>query len=232
MRSLRKYNVSIACRFFFYQRVPPPPHPPHPLPGAVQAAEETLRNVVESVIETASGGTSVDGYLTDPLSSRASGYFSEPEARIIDHMMFGMSSPNRDDDGENGDKGGDDSAAAMGYSEVDLSTQFGRDAARGHHIEHSGAAQRHQRRLLELGSSDQSGEQEEEDEEEELKQERPRMLALTSRARLAIRSSIMRTSKAVPSMRFPQMMACGMVFACRAVTANPWCCAAGFVGAR
>lgn len=188
--------------------------------------------MVESVIETASGSTSVSGHPNGPLSSRPPGYFSEPEARIIDHMMFGMSSTNGDGeegDGEEGD--GDGSAAAMEYSEIDLSTQFGRDAARGHHVEHRGAAQQQQQhKMLELGPSARRGGQEQDDEEEQ--QERRRMLALASRARLAIRRSIMRTSKAVPSMRFPQMMACGMVFACRAATSNPWCCAAGFVGAR
>lgn len=52
------------------------------------------------------------------------------------------------------------------------------------------------------------------------------------RARRAIRRSIMRSTRVVPSMRFPQMVACGFVFACRAVTTNPWCGAASFVGAR
>ncbi|CAN0308728.1 unnamed protein product, partial [Laminaria digitata] len=187
---------------------------------------------------------------------RTRDYFSDQEDRILDHMMFGASSPGGEDGGDVSTEAAAAAAAgdgtdAMGFSDGDLSTQFGRDAVRGHHQRYGGDGgggggarddqewetnrgrveggreqqHHHQQQPQQAGSA--SG-----DRQRQQQQRRPRMLALAARARLAIRRSIMRTSKAVPSMRFPQMVACGMVFACRAVTKNPWCGAASFVGAR
>ncbi|CAN0327010.1 unnamed protein product [Ectocarpus sp. 12 AP-2014] len=129
-------------------------------------------------------------------------------------------------DGGGGGGGHVSGGSNMGYSEGDLATHFGRDSRRGHHHHHhdSGRPYAHQQHQWQQGllTGGPGG----------LRHRQPRLLALAARARYAIRLSIMRTSKAVPTMRFPQMVACGMVFACRAVTKNPWCGAASFVGAR
>ncbi|CAM9832439.1 unnamed protein product, partial [Ectocarpus sp. 8 AP-2014] len=193
---------------------------------ATEVAEETIRSVVGSVINPASSGS----------DAQTRGYFSEEEERIIDNMVFGMPSAAGGGsettgavDGGGGGGGGHVSGGSnMGYSEGDLATHFGRDARRGHHHHHhhhdSGRPYGHHQHQWQQGllTSGPGG----------LRHRQPRLLALAARARYAIRLSIMRTSKAVPTMRFPQMVACGMVFACRAVTKNPWCGAASFVGAR
>ncbi|CAM9912967.1 unnamed protein product [Ectocarpus fasciculatus] len=184
---------------------------------ATEAAEETIRLVVGSVIDPASSGS----------GAQTRGYFSEEEERIIDNMVFGTSSAaagGGETTGavDGGGVGGRVSGGSkMGYSEGDLSTHFGRDARRGHHHHH------HHHQWQDLLTSGPGGLR-----QQQQQSRRPRLLALAARARYAIRRSIMRTSKAVPTMRFPQMVACGMVFACRAVTKNPWCGAASFVGAR
>ncbi|CAN0042403.1 unnamed protein product, partial [Hapterophycus canaliculatus] len=214
-----------------------------------QAAEETIRTVVGSVLDTASGADLGGGGGTR-------GYFSDEEDRIVDNMVFGMSSA---DGGEvtvlaGADAGDSAGSVQMGYSEEDLSTHFGRDANRGHHHYpynryggNSGTKDERQRlsehrhnhhhhHLVRQGSLTAAGQAAAGGPSisfrEEQQKRRPRMLALAWRVRLAIRRSIMRSSKAVPTMRFPQMVACGMVFACRAATRNPWCGAASFVGAR
>eukprot|EP00903_Cladosiphon_okamuranus_P015230 g14076.t1 len=200
---------------------------------ATEVAEETIRTVVGSVIDTASGSSSSsssDRGAADGQSTR--GYFSDEEERIIDNMMFGMSSADGETAMTAAAPGGAGGAGKIEFSEGDLSTQFGRDAARGHH--HQG--------LLEAaaagrGAANPAGVRQQQQQRggrgRGRGQERgARKLAFMARLRLAIRHSIMRTSKAVPTMRFPQFVACGMVFACRAATANPWCGAASFVGAR
>ncbi|CAM9768605.1 unnamed protein product [Ectocarpus sp. 6 AP-2014] len=194
---------------------------------ATEVAEETIRSVVGSVINPASSGS----------DAQTRGYFSEEEERIIDNMVFGMPSAAGGGgettgavDGGGGGGGHVSGGSNMGYSEGDLATHFGRDARRGHHHHHhhhhhdSGRPYGHQQHQWQqaLLTSGPGG----------LRHRQPRLRALAARARYAIRLSIMRTSKAVPTMRFPQMVACGMVFACRAVTKNPWCGAASFVGAR
>lgn len=188
-----------------------------------KVAEETIRSVVGSVINPASSGS----------DAQTRGYFSEEEERIIDNMVFGMPSAAAGGgettgavDGGGGGGGHVSGGSNMGYSEGDLATHFGRDARRGHHHHHhdSGRPYGHQQHQWQQGLLT-SG-------PGSLRHRQPRLLALAARARYAIRLSIMRTSKAVPTMRFPQMVACGMVFACRAVTKNPWCGAASFVGAR
>lgn len=186
-----------------------------------------------SVIESAGAAGADDG--------QTRGYFSDEEERIIDNMVFGMSSPDGGEatmaaaavppDGTGGNE--------MGFSDGDLSTQFGTDAARGHHHHHShhhgsGSGQAQQQGLLKAaaaagGSTAPAGSRKQ---QQGRRGRGPRKLAFMARLRLAIRLSIMRTSKAVPTMRLPQFVACGMVFACRAATANPWCSAASFVGAR
>ena len=202
--------------------------------------------MVESVIETASGSSSTAyrDSAGNPLEGdRKRDYFSDQEDRILDHMMFGASS-SPDDDSETptgaaaaagaGAGAAGDETDAMGFSDGDLSTQFGRDAVRGHQQRYGGGSQHYQQHQQGTSASASASHADplrlERDRQQQ--QRRPRVLALAARARLAIRRSIMRTSKAVPSMRFPQMVACGMVFACRAVTKNPWCGAASFVGAR
>ncbi|CAB1120814.1 unnamed protein product [Ectocarpus sp. CCAP 1310/34] len=191
---------------------------------ATEVAEETIRSVVGSVINPASPGS----------DAQTRGYFSEEEDRIIDNMVFGMppaagsggeTTGAVDGGGGGGGGGGHVSGGSnMGYSEGDLATHFGRDARRGHHHHDSGRPYAHQQHQWQQGllTGGPGG----------LRRRQPRLLALAARARYAIRLSIMRTSKAVPTMRFPQMVACAMVFACRAVTKNPWCGAASFVGAR
>lgn len=192
--------------------------------------------MVESVLETASGSSSTAyrDSAGNPLESdRKRDYFSDQEDRILDHMMFGAaSSPDDDSETSTGAAAGDE-ADAMGFSDGDLSTQFGRDAVRGHQPRYGGGSQHHQHQQGTSASASAShADPLRLERDRQQQQRRPRVLALAARARLAIRRSIMRTSKAVPSMRFPQMVACGMVFACRAVTKSPWCGAASFVGAR
>lgn len=230
-------------------------------------AEETIRNVVETVIETGLGGTAGDPSGTtndDDNGDPARDYFSDQEDRIVDNMLFAMAasaSASSSDGSEDATAGGDDDDDAnnnnniggggrssngyagddsgdMEYAEWDLSTQFGRDTARGHHrgvaaaVGDASSGAGKLLAALEPGSSSPSSSFSHSDQVPLEGESRPRVLALAAHARLAIRRSIMRTSRAVPSMRFPQMVACGIVFASRAVTANPWFGAVGFVGAR
>lgn len=186
------------------------------------------------------------GSLIDSTSSidpgpAGDGYFSDEEARIVNNMVFGISSA--DDGGEkiaaaadggSVDSGGGDDGN-MEYLDGDLSTQFGRDHPHhGGQDRFFGQQQQQQQGLLTAGTGVAGaavGSSPSKDQRQRRRRRRPRLLLL-ARLRLALRRSILRTSKAVPTMRFPQLVACGMVFACRAATANPWFGAASFVGAR
>lgn len=184
--------------------------------------------MVESVIETAFVDRDRDG---NPLpNDKTPGYFSIEEDRILDNMMFGTSSPESE-----GTSivftGADGGTEGMEYGESDLSTQFSSDAARGRHSYddrgdngNDPATGRHRQESSALVLTSASHAREEE--------RRRGRISFAARWRRAIRQSIMRSSKAVPTMRFPQTLACGMVFLCRAITKNPWCNAASFVGAR
>lgn len=136
-----------------------------------------------------------------------SGYFAKEEDRIIDDMMFGISYPGVDERGR-GEDAGD---VVMGYVEGD------------HSMDH------------EWATGGQRGSREPKRDRKEQKRNgvvEAKAAALAARVREAIRRSILRSSRAVPSMRFPQMLACGLVFTVRGLTCNPWYGAASFVGAR
>lgn len=131
------------------------------------------------------------------------GYFSDEEARIIDGMMFDITAP---DGSQDVTLSGEDDRGAGAY-----------DTAEG---ELGG--------VVAVASSGRTGHGAGQGSRGEAKPRAP----FAHRARMSIRRSIMRSNKAVPSMRFSQMVACGMVFAARAMTRNPLVTAIGFVSAR
>lgn len=185
-----------------------------------KVAEETIRYVVESVIDTAAGTT---GYLrssgdsAEPWRNERQAYFSAEEARIIDNMMLGIALP---EDGSPGYVEGAEGDLGLGDGSrgtYDLEARQG---------EGTGSASDPTARGGPGGVASQG----------KLKpssvKEAPGRTSLARRVRMAIKRSIMRSNKAVPSMRFPQMVACGMVFVSRAITRRPLLNAASFVAAR
>lgn len=161
------------------------------------------------MIDTAAG-TSDD---VEAFGKTNDGYFSDEEARIIDGMMFDITAPDGSQDvtlsGEDGRGAGTYEAAEGelgGVVAVSSSGRAGHGAVQG-----SAAAQGV--RCSSRGEA------------------KPRA-RFAHRARMSIRRSMMRSNKAVPSMRFSQMVACGVVFAARAMTRNPLVTAIGFVSAR
>lgn len=168
-----------------------------------KAAEETIRSVLDSVIETASGA-----YVDEGSSNGSpSGYFVKEEDRIIDDMMFGTSYPGVDERGRGEDAGDDVVGYVEGSHSID--DEWATGGQRG-----STEAKRDRKEQKGNGMVE------------------AKATALAARVREAIRRSMLRSSRAVPSMRFPQMLACGLVFTVRGLTSNPWCGAASFVGAR
>ena len=185
-----------------------------------KAAEETIRIVFDSVIETASGAHA--GYPSYG-NSKVGDYFDVEEDRIVDDMMFGMSYSAGEEHSMGGDCGTGGSDDVMAYFEGDLSTDDEWVAEGRQRRGELDQGERWQQGLTGRERMPFSGEPE---------RRWPRKLALAVRARAAIRRSILQTSRAVPTMRFPQMVACGMVFAVRGLTSNPWCTVASFFGAR
>lgn len=170
----------------------------------MKAAEETIRSVLDSVIETASGAYVGEGSSSDGFPS---GYFAKEEDRVIDDMMFGTFYPGMGERGRGEDAGDDVMAYVEGGHSVD--NEWATEGQRG-----STELKRDRKEQKGNGMVE------------------TKATALAARVREAIRRSILRSSRAVPSMRFPQMLACGLVFTVRGLTSNPWCGAASFVGAR
>lgn len=160
----------------------------------------------------------------------ANGYFSAEEALIVDNIMLDipMSTPDgqaRDgsiDPAEGAPTANIPSNSSITGDGVDVFTGSGRQAAHVSDVHHPhllALPPPHEASRLALGAGTRT------------EKAGPRTTFL-ERARRTVRRSIMRSNRLVPSMRFPQMVACGFVFACRAITTNPWCGAASFVGAR
>lgn len=184
---------------------------------------------MESVVETA---TDLRTAADEPWNSGedgTNGYFSAEEARIVDNIVLDIptSAPSGHGVRSSTDIGGSSSSSNSTINFADDGDNSSIRIFSNGTISSSSPSssprqtQQRQQQQQRYGSA-----------ATELGRKRSETTTFVERARRAIRRSIMRSTRAVPSMRFPQMVACGFVFACRAITTNPWCGAASFVGAR